>query len=970
MSGSRILHSVFGFRTHPVTSLLIVVYFVLFIGVIVSDPVDHAPKDAGDLNLEQAYIDLHQIAARPRPFISHQNDNVRAYILGRLQNITQVVSHVHVLEDLNSNATWVEEDFAVSFEGTNILVKVDGTDPNFADRGGVLFSAHYDSVSTGLGATDDAIGIVSMIAFVEYLCKVRTARTAIFNFNDGEEDGLHGAHLLLEHPWSKIPDSFINLEGAGAGGRPLLFRSTSLAPVTAFNNKDVPRPHGNVLSADAFARGIIRSGTDFEVYAVGTSPETAMEGIDFAFYQRRSKYHTRYDSVPSADGGKDSIWAMLQSLRGAGVSLLNNAGTHVENGKPEPPVYFDMFGRSFVVFTQKGMFAFNVAMLILGPLLLLFLHYLPASKLPSPPGPEGQAQQSLSLKQRLMGPFRRFPSFKVDFHVRGRGSWDKTWRWLKFWAIFIFSVVFQVILVATILSANRYIVQSQPFIVLISLLILPTLIIIFFTHAPFKNGAPRYPNQQRLTMLYQLYILAWILLVIGTVLLHKLQIGGTYFLTGWYTFVFLGAVVGSLERIFRRHKLAKSQKPKPPTPRRSDSHEEHGLQDQPVLASSSSNNNDVSSTRGEVDPVKKSQKPHERTPLINRKPPTEHQQEIASTGWWILQLLLVIPIPVLLVSHLLIIFIAATSQTLSDGSSPLFVYAGSAGLALLIVLPITPFAFKIHSSIIVLGIAIFTVATIYNWSAFPFIQEVPLKVFFQQSVEVQFSGNPPTQQVLHAHSTLTGVPTYIESRVVSALPSSWQPNANLTCAPDPVRSGTSTCQWDTNLFPAPGGLDTQTPWFTFSASKVNDTSALFTISGRSTRGCRLYFDNRNVHSYDVYSINSDGTQNPSNRALQGNFGMPSEGIADLRLWSRTWERNFTVAVSWNASDGAEGNELSGRAACEWEEYASGMVGMGTNVTTNATTIPAYEEVLTFLPAWAVSTKRDDGLMEAWTRFRI
>lgn len=57
-------------------------------------------------------------------------------------------------------------------------------------------SAHYDSVSTALGATDDAIGVVSLIAMVEYLStKVRTKRTAIFNINDGEEDGLHGAHL-------------------------------------------------------------------------------------------------------------------------------------------------------------------------------------------------------------------------------------------------------------------------------------------------------------------------------------------------------------------------------------------------------------------------------------------------------------------------------------------------------------------------------------------------------------------------------------------------------------------------------------------------------------------------------------------------------------------------------------------------------------------------------------------------------
>lgn len=198
------------------------------------------------------------------------------------------------------------------------------------------------------------------------------------------------------------------------------------------------------------------------------------------------------------------------------------------------------------------------------------------------------------------------------------------------------------------------------------MLTLPLLLIIFFTHLPFKPAGPTYPNQQRLTMLYQLHILTWILLVVGTALLRNLQIGGTYFLTGWYIFTFLGVVVGSTERLLRRRKLARSQKS--PTPSRTNSSEEHGLQEQPVLPSSSSV---VSPIRDEdADPVKKP-KPHERTPLITRKPPSEHQQEIGSAGWWILQALLLIVVPVILISHILLLFLAALSQTLSDGSSPI-----------------------------------------------------------------------------------------------------------------------------------------------------------------------------------------------------------------------------------------------------------------------------------------------------------
>ena len=74
-----------------------------------------------------------------------------------------------------------------------------------------------------------------------------------------------------QHPWSNITTTFVNLEGAAAGGRPMLFRSTSLEPIQAYytvpHRLRVRNPHGNILSSDAFARGVIRSGTDYSVYA-------------------------------------------------------------------------------------------------------------------------------------------------------------------------------------------------------------------------------------------------------------------------------------------------------------------------------------------------------------------------------------------------------------------------------------------------------------------------------------------------------------------------------------------------------------------------------------------------------------------------------------------------------------------------------------------------------------------------------
>lgn len=115
-----------------------------------------------------------------------------------MRNVTAGVDYIEVYEDLVSNASWASWSLAAASsatynEATNILVKIEGTDPEYASSGGVLFSAHYDSVSTASGATDDGMGVATLMQLVEYLAKNRPKRTAVFNINNGEEDGLCGA---------------------------------------------------------------------------------------------------------------------------------------------------------------------------------------------------------------------------------------------------------------------------------------------------------------------------------------------------------------------------------------------------------------------------------------------------------------------------------------------------------------------------------------------------------------------------------------------------------------------------------------------------------------------------------------------------------------------------------------------------------------------------------------------------------
>lgn len=101
---------------------------------------------------------------------------------------------MHFYSDLKSNGSWASSANGVYFEGTNLLVKIDGTEDT---EGAVLFSAHYDSVSTAPGATDDGMGVTTLLQLAEYFASNRQKRTAIFNINNGEEDWLNGAHACV-----------------------------------------------------------------------------------------------------------------------------------------------------------------------------------------------------------------------------------------------------------------------------------------------------------------------------------------------------------------------------------------------------------------------------------------------------------------------------------------------------------------------------------------------------------------------------------------------------------------------------------------------------------------------------------------------------------------------------------------------------------------------------------------------------
>lgn len=385
----------FSFTPGPVIFFTTVTYVALLAALLVVHL--RIPKSPSNpptgINLTQAWGDLEYITRRFHPYNSHANDDVRDYLLSRIKDIVASrklnESQVEIIDDNVANATFSSGSTSVYFEGTNLIVAIRGSEDDEsyneyynsqrrANNGGVLVNAHYDSVSSGYGATDDGVGVATVLQLLAYFTEPKNwpKRTVILLLNNGEEDFLNGAKAFMRNNISHVPHTFVNLEGAGAGGRATLFRSTD-TEVTRFYRR-ASHPFGTVVSGDGFKKGLIRSETDYKVFY----GELGLRGLDIAFMEPRARYHTVEDST--RETSINSLWHMLSAALAStsGLASVTNdefsgpegsRNGRVNAGIGSDAVWFDLFGKAFVIFQLHTMFALCVTLLVVAPLVLIGL---------------------------------------------------------------------------------------------------------------------------------------------------------------------------------------------------------------------------------------------------------------------------------------------------------------------------------------------------------------------------------------------------------------------------------------------------------------------------------------------------------------------------------------------------------------------------------------------------------------------
>ena len=991
----------FAFRPRSVTVLTTLIYAALLIPLIViHTTVPPPPKSATPLNgvnLTEAYNDLKLLTKFYHPYNSPANDDVRHFLLNRIQQILEAnganvnypnevningsrkykaaseASEVYVFNDLASNISFslqgyygTAERLSVYFESSNIIVYVRGTEDDQTNwwevknkapdgRGGVLVNAHYDSVSTGFGATDDGMGVVSVLQLIKYFSTSghTPERGFVALLNNGEEEGLNGARAFGVHPLSKLPHTFVNLEGAGAGGRAHMFRATDVQVVEAYRSS--PHPYSSVASGDAFNLGAIRSQTDYVVF----NGDYGMRGMDISFSSPRARYHTDEDDTRHT--GTDSLWHMLSAALATTRALTSdrsdkfdgqpNSEGKVPSGNGSNGVWFDLFGQGFAVAPLHTFFALSVTLLVVAPVVLLvtsmILHKVD--------------------RYYLFSGSRLYALADGDEEIKLYG-----WRgFFRFPVIFVISAAAPVALAFLVNKQNPFIIYSSEWAVW------AMMFSSFFSVAWFTSCAAYFTRPSALTRVYGhiwLLVLFWAVLVANTVAETQLQLAGGFFFIFYFAAIFIVTLLAHLELFALPQKskychekmdgyesmgasqiLSPERREHPADTGQEEDNDEEANESTSLLRGQRRQtfaNYSHAQDEGDAEP----QTPvaaHEET---NGAYMNEQEWSASMPDWmWLLELIILAPIAVIFVTQIGLLFVSSISQTGADGGNTLLPYLFIAPTVILALLPLLPILHRLTWHIPFFLFLVLIGTLVYNLIAFPFSENNRLKLYFLQTLDIDTGLN---------NVTMRGPQPFL-LQAISTLPSSQ--GHEISCGPVEVRrqAQLDQCSWsglspyvvppssrNESMLPIGKQFKTWVNVDTISPSPAtisNNNSARFHISGRNTRNCKIVFEK----PISDFRLIDSGPQ--SHKRFPS---IPEGGTIDLKLWSRTWNRTWIVDVKWEDERDEAGlvPGLEGRVVCLWAD--SNQVGA----------IPALDEVRHYAPTWTTLTKAGDGLVEASKRF--
>jgi hypothetical protein len=223
---------------------------------------------------------------RPHPADSVADDDVRARIVSSLRKM----DIVPVLRDQFA-CNELYKDRGVSCARVRNVIATLGPPGGNA----ILINAHYDSVAAGPGASDDGIGVATLLGVADVLRHEPLRRPVILLFNEGEEMGLVGARAFLSDPLSRNVGSLVNVDARGVRGPVNMFETSrpNTAAISWFAGA-VKRPAANSLATDVYR--LMPNYTD-----VNSFSERRWLMLNLAPIGNETRYHSPGDTVEALD---------------------------------------------------------------------------------------------------------------------------------------------------------------------------------------------------------------------------------------------------------------------------------------------------------------------------------------------------------------------------------------------------------------------------------------------------------------------------------------------------------------------------------------------------------------------------------------------------------------------------------------------------------------------------------------------
>lgn len=290
-----------------------------------------ATAPAPDFSAARAMDHLRVIARKPHPTGSPENARVRAYLTGQLTALG-LDPQVQTATGVRDESKWSGPAEAATVN--NVMARLRGSHNTKA----VMLAAHYDSVPTGPGASDDGSGTVTLLETARALkARPPLMNDVIFLFTDGEELGLLGAQAFADqHPWAKDAGVVLNFEARGACGPSIMFEtSAGNGWLIGQFAKAAPYPVTSSFADEVYRR--LPNDTDLTVFK-----RAGLAGLNFAYTGCWPRYHTQGDGVARLDQRSiqhDGSYALALARRFGNLDL-----SHL---KAPDAVYFSLFGVTF-----------------------------------------------------------------------------------------------------------------------------------------------------------------------------------------------------------------------------------------------------------------------------------------------------------------------------------------------------------------------------------------------------------------------------------------------------------------------------------------------------------------------------------------------------------------------------------------------------------------------------------------------